>query len=277
MREKLKNIIINPISSAQQEVKILDMAIKLHKREDKIFRKTIKMKSKYGEQINILDWELYEFQMLIEMIDRFEISTKIEVLKEAQHELMLAYRFMLIGHYNSAGKHLRSFMEHIVDFLADNPSDSRSKKIKKIVNISKYKEDELLKLDPKQVYIIYGYLSNTYTHHSDPFKELTLDTTKLGEIRDSIILVILLSSRLIFWIYGAEIEKHFYDTILHPVAYEKPIYKFYILSLLSDVYFYNILMEWGLWKKIKGKKGNQIDITLRVDKEYHENTKHNFS
>lgn len=267
MREKIKNIIYSPISSQQHEIKALDMAINLHKQEDKIFWKTINMKA------NILDRELYDFQMLVELLQRFWPKERVDILLEAQHELMLAYRFMLIGHYNSSGKHLRSCIEHIINYLVEDPEKTWKEKIEILIEHSLYKEEELLKLDAQQVYIIYSYLSNKYTHHSDPFEVLKLDINKLREVRDLIIVITLLSARLIFGIHGKLIESHYKDEVLHPIKYEKSAYWSYILSLLSDVRFYNTMMEWWLWEKIEDKRGNKIDMTLWIDKEYHESRK----
>lgn len=275
----MRNCIIDKICGlilGHKEIKILDKVAKLHEKENQIFRKTIKIKEKFGEKANILDWEFYDFQMLVELLERFWPKEKIILLWEIQHELMLSYRFMLIGYYNSAGKHLRSFMEHSINYLHDKPSDTRKVKIEKVIQQSTYKQEELLKLDAQQVYMVYGYLSNNYTHYSDPFDDLDLDVWKLSEIKDLIIVMVLISARLIFWVHGKLIEDHYHTTVKNPVEYEKSVYWPYIQTLLSDVRFYNTMMGWWLWKKIEDKKWNLIDMTLRVDQEYHETRKHSF-
>ena len=268
MRSHLKNIFATKeISEPQKSIKALNMAINLHKQEDKIFQATTK------ERINILDRELIDYQLLVELLERFWPQEKIEYLLETQHELMLSYRFMLIGHYNSAGKHLRSFLEHNIDYLYQGSSYKQTTRVKQIVEQSIYKQDELLRLDSDQVYIFYSYLSNTYTHHSDPFEKLDLDREKLREVRGLIVAVILLSSRLIFGIHGETIEHHYKDTILHPIRLEKQTYWPYIQTLLGTSRFYNTMMEWWLYKKLKGRKWRKIDMRLRGDEEYYEAAK----
>ena len=115
-------------------------------------------------------------------------------------------------------------MEHIIDYLYEGKSNRQNTKIEEIIKQSVYKQDKLLKLDTQQVYIFYAYLSNIYTHHSDPFEELTVDIKKLREVRELIVAIILISSRLIFGIHGKLIEDHYRESLLHPVQYEKSVY-----------------------------------------------------
>lgn len=273
MRSTIKRYFKTNTLKGQEQVQVLNLALNLHKQEDKIFWETIEMKWLYGAKINILDRELYDFQMLVELLQRFWSKEKIDSLLEAQHELMLSFRFMLIWHYNSSGKHLRSYMEHIIDYLSTDNEKSWNQKIKNIVKESTYKQEELIMIEPKQIYIIYSYLSNKYTHHSDPFNNLALNRDKLNEIRDSITMIILLSARLIFGVHGKIIEDHYFDIVLNPVQYEKNTYRSYIKAIIWDVWFYNTLMEWWLRKKIQDKDWNTIDMTLRIDEEYHESRK----
>ena len=215
--------------SNQNHIKSFKKISQIRKQEDYIFKKSLKNRS------NILDWEIYDFEMLVELLTRFwDIDTRF--LQNASYELMLSYNFLLKWHYNSSWKHLRVFWEQCIDFLFVWDKHWMPSKIKSIIeDVASEKT-----LYSRQIYIFYAYLSNKYTHFSSPFEQLSFDKNQLKILKNLIAVSIIILSQIIFLKYENIIESNWWEKIINSHPNEKDYYKTYISSL---VYTYKPSLE----------------------------------
>ena len=155
----------------------------LHKKEWSIFKKSFKTLAKEQKiifwELKWLDWSFYNFQIFVEMLDRFKNDLNIDddnhqLIIQAYDDLHLSFKMLCSWYYTSAWTHLRSFYEKNINWLHNHLSDKEERNCRtkvdgifKLWQISYIKEPELLKypIHEDVVYWIYRYLSHNYVHN----------------------------------------------------------------------------------------------------------------
>lgn len=226
MRNKVKSLLPSP-STAEQHITALKIAYELHDKEQNIYKKTIEFidENKYEYS---LDYLFYDFQILTEFIGRFYNELNIQIKQEefdaTSQLLWLANRFLQIGHYDAAWSYLRKAFESWVSCLHGWTATTNTKdKIMWLVKQRKY-DSGILFLDGDEVYKIYQYLSNKYTHRTTITSDIAFKKDTYIELSWTMtVLIIIMSYLVVDMIDGDELVKYRQKDIQNPID----DYKFY--------------------------------------------------
>lgn len=273
MRNKVKSLLSSP-SMAEQHITAVKIAYELHDKEQNIYKETIKFieENKYDQS---LDYLFYDFQILCEFVGRFYKELNIQIKQEdldATSELLwLANRFLQIGHYDAAWSYLRKAFESRVScfYVGDAKTDMKAKIIW-LIKHRKY-DSEVLFLDENEVYKIYQYLSNKYTHRTNITSDISFkEDTYIQLSWTMTVLIIVMSYLVVDMIDGDELVKYRQKDILNPIDDYK-FYAAYIWPLVgsgiissSKNWFLNGLNDSKIQEYEFRDKTVGLDLTKRI-------------
>lgn len=262
----------------------------LHKKEWVIFKESFKTLERWQDEIfgelNWLDWTFYNFQIFVEMLDRFHKELKIsnenrELILQSFDDLNLSFKMLCSGYYTSAGTHLRSFYEKNINWLHNHLTwrDERNCRTKvdeifKHGQISYTKEPNLLKypIHEDVVYKIYWFLSRHYVHkgiNNLDIKFVRNDFVEGVVLTDICVHII---ARFIHVAIGDDIDKKpIKERVLHQVD-DYPYYFSYVQRLLGfgittspEVFFFNYVHDSTIARElILGKIGFRLEDLCSV-------------
>jgi len=217
---------------ANKAITINRQAIELNKKEQEIYKETIKFKEKSDLSC---DYLFYDFQILCEFITKYKSDLQIEYdwnPAELLDYFSLALRFLQIGHYETCGIYIRKAFEYRLKiFCLDEKQEHFSDQLKWI--IKKQKSDEWpMTFESNEVYKIYKYLSNKFTHFHWNNIEINFDKKQYMELNSLFTITIISISNITINLIEPEILlKYRTNRIENPVE-EYLYYAEYIWQLV---------------------------------------------
>lgn len=261
------NIFIKP-SPSNRYISIYQQTLEMQKKEGKIFRQSFdtleKEKKQIFWEIAGLDWTFYNFQIFIELLERFRINLEIneennELILQSFDDLNMGFKMLCSWYYIAAGTHLRSFYEKNINWLHNHLTNryerncrTKIDEIFKNGQISYIKEPDLLKfpVHEEMVYKIYWFLSHHYVHNG--INNLDIKFNRDAFVEGIVLMDICIHTiaRLINIAIGDDLEAWpLKEKILHQVE-EYPFYFSYVQRLFGfgittspEVFFFNYLYD----------------------------------
>ena len=266
----------DPLS--EQDVTAMQFARKLHIQEQIIYQQTREFVDKNHTFVS-MDYLFYDFQILCEFIERFynelTISYEDKSLNNTLDILWLAIRFLQIGHYDAVGMYIRKAFESWVScFYNGKVTNNFKEKIKWLTN-NKKEDWWPLYLDSEEIYKIYKYLSNQYTHQIITNGDIAFDKKKYLQLHWLFTITLIVMSYLIVnMTQESVLLKYRKNDIKKPVGNYK-FYAAYIWPLVgsglvswSQYWFENVLpytwlQLYDFWNKKTEDIWLNLDIWLR--------------
>lgn len=277
-----------------------------YEKESKVFQDTVKFSKTYKSRMqtyqNCLEYDFYDFQLLIELITRFQhemwINDKaLNYILFAYEDLKLAYRFLYLWYYTTAWFHLRWFFEKNIFWIYHHFVESKRleplKKEKDIWEIArnclKVWELSCKNKDVKDVYNeyyfptweilkLYRYYSSDYVHNWKPNTNLQFLVKEFKKLYFLIEISLIYIPRFLKATIWKLVEKYRENKILNPVEWYLYYYNylsslFWENKLISNQYsqIYNLIHD----DKFNNDFINElwIDINNLFEKEYLKKTK----
>lgn len=280
-----------------------------YKKENEVYNTSLKFsKWKYLFWINSyessFEYEFYNFQLLIELLQRFQKEIKISdrsitYLFSANEDIKLCYRFLYLWYYNTSWMHLRWFFEKMIHFILFYFDDLWKIDVKipfkledkiniclKIWELSHKNEDNKGKDVYNKYYFpvweimkLYQFYSIDYVHNWKPNSNLCFDEKEFKKIYFLINITLIYLPRFLKVTIWEQIETYWKHKILHPVE-EYKYYWNYIQFLFWENKLLTNQYSW-VYNLIHDDKDNKkyafeelwLDINNLFEKEYLENIK----
>ena len=273
-----------------------------NKKESLAFHSTLQ----YWKRKNLLEeleYPLYNYQLLIELFERFHdkmgMSDKNwKTILSSYSDLKIAYRFLFMGYYSTAGMHLRWFFEkailavynHLLDAHIITMEKNLQEQIKvclKYWDLACNNKDNENKDIYNEYYFPVGEIMKLYKHYSANYIHngsanvdqdfVEIEFKKIYFLISISLIYIPRFFRITIW---EKIEAFWTEKILKPVE-EYPYYRNYLQFLfeenkiLSNQYseIYNLLLD----KDITSYLEDELDINTHnlFEPEYLEEQKAN--
>lgn len=248
---------------ANRVITINRQAIELNKKEQEIYKETIKFEDKSDLSC---DYLFYDFQILCEFITKYKNDLQIEYEwnpAELLDYFSLSLRFLQIGHYEACGIYIRKAFEYRTTNFCINKSKRNCRdRLERIIE-QKKSDDWPMIFDPNEVYKIYKYLSNNFTHFQWNNIDINFDKQQYLELNSLFTITIITISNITINLIESEILlKYRTNRIENPVE-EYLYYAEYIWQLVwsnmaswCQHWFMNTLKYswiknfdfWNLWK-----------------------------
>lgn len=243
-----------------------------NKKESLAFHSTLQ----YWKRKNLLEeleYPLYNYQLLIELFERFHdkmgMSDKNwKTILSSYSDLKIAYRFLFMGYYSTAGMHLRWFFEkailavynHLLDAHIITMEKNLQEQIKvclKYWDLTCKNKDNENKDVYNEYYFPVGEIMKLYKHYSANYIHngsanvdqdfVEIEFKKIYFLISISLIYIPRFFRITIW---EKIEEFWTEKILNPVE-EYPYYRNYLQFLfeenkiLSNQYseIYNLLLD----------------------------------
>lgn len=212
--------VLHQASPAEKYITINNQAILLHKKEQEIYKKTIKFEKEYSLFLDF-DYLFYDFQILCEFIEKYKEDFWIKYNWELPDLLglfSLVLRFLRLWYYETSWMYLRkSFEEWSKIFCLDDGKKNCKNKVEWIINAQK-SDGWPMMFEIDEVYKLYTYLSEKYSHYHWNFTDIKFDKNKFIEIENlTIILIVTISNMTINLTSMEWLTKHWNDKIDNPV------------------------------------------------------------
>lgn len=171
-------------------------AIELNKKEQEIYKKTIMFENKSDLSC---DYLFYDFQILCEFITKYKNDLQIEYdwnPAELLDYFSLALRFLQIGHYETCGIYIRKAFEYwTTNFCANKSRNNCRNRLERIIE-QKKSDKWPMKFDSTEVYKIYKYLSNNFTHFQWNNIDINFDKQQYLELNSLFTITIITISNI---------------------------------------------------------------------------------
>lgn len=273
MRNKFKSL-FSFSSIAERHVTAVKISHELHNKEQKIYKQTKQFIQRNKLELS-LDYLFYDFQILCEFLGRFHNELNIKVIQENLDStlelLWLANRFLQIGHYDAAWWYLRKSFESWLDCIYNGiATDNKKDKLIQIIKQRK-SNDTSLYLDEKEVYKIYSYLSEYYTHKTNISSNISFDNNKYSEIYWTMTVLVIIMSYLVVDMIDEKLLIEYWQKDIMNVIDDYKFYAAYIWPLVwsgvvssSKSWFLNGLnYTWIQSYQFKDKSVG-LDLTKRI-------------
>lgn len=259
-----------------------------NKKESLAFHSTLQ----YWKRKNLLEeleYPLYNYQLLIELFERFHdkmgMSDKNwKTILSSYSDLKIAYRFLFMGYYSTAGMHLRWFFEkailavynHLLDAHIITMEKNLQEQIKvclKYWDLTCKNKDNENKDVYNEYYFPVGEIMKLYKHYSANYIHngsanvdqdfVEIELKKIYFLISISLIYIPRFFRITIW---EKIEAFWTEKILNPVE-EYPYYRNYLQFLfgenkiLSNQYseIYNLLLDKDITSYLEDELGINTD------------------
>ncbi len=223
-------------SPSDKFIKVNKLYFDLYKKEQKILKETKEFEDSH-KMISNFDYLFYDFQIFCEFIEKNKNNFNLQYSWEFYDLLdnfSLIMRFLKTWYYESCWIYIRKTFEDWVKMFS---KDKNMKKwLGQIIN-SKVSDIWPMIFNTDEVYKLYNYLSNKYTHHHRNINDIKFDMDKYLEIEWlSVMIIITICCITVQLVEYDEIEEHRCDKIDNPVE-EYTQYCNYIWPLISSALF----------------------------------------
>lgn len=250
-------------SPADKFITVNKQAKLLHKKEQEIYKQTMKFEKK-NPLVASFDYLLYDFQIFCEFIEKYKDELELKYdwdMFELLNYFSLVLRFLRIWYYESSWIYVRKAFEYWLNmFYSGKKSVWTRKKIQFIIDKKKAKGWPMM-FDVDEVYKIYSYLSDKFTHFNWNTVNIKFDKRKIFEM-DSVfvITIITISNMTVNLIDDGILLKYWKNKIDNPVE-EYIYYANYIWPLVwswfisgCQYWFKNACAFYELWKSLDLEK-----------------------
>ena len=214
--KKLLSKIFKEETPADKFITVNKQALELHGKEEKIYLETLNFEKKNAPFIDF-DYLFYDFQILCEFIEKYKEDLEIKYNNDLSNILdlfTLVLKFLRLWYYESCWMYLRKAFEERVNMfcLKDNISHYKDK-LDRIIK-TKRSDDGPMIFETNEVYKLYSYLSDNYSHHLWNFTDIKFDKQKFLEIENITIMLIITISNITLNLAPIDkINKHANDKI----------------------------------------------------------------
>lgn len=252
-------------SPAEKFITINKQVIELHRKEQKIYKETLKFEKRH-QIISSFDYLFYDFQIYCEFIENNKKNFNLKYdweFYDLLDNFSLVMRFLKIWYYETCGIYIRKTFEEWVKLISWEEWNKNFKKgLEKIINL-RISEIWPMIFDLEEVYKLYKYLSEKYTHHHWNVENIEFNASNYLEIEWlSIMIIITICNITVQLADFDEVEKHWKDKIEQPVE-EYTEYRSYIWPLVSSAFIswchtwfmqgmdYTNINDFDFWKSWK--------------------------
>ena len=205
---------------ADEHIMVNKSAFELHKKEEEIYYKTIKFEKDYSIFIDF-DYLFYDFQILCEFVEKYREDFKLQYnwdVSDLLDYFSLVLRFLKIWYYETCWIYIRKLFELWTKmFCLDEHINKFDQRLRWIID-NKISDWWPMLFNSKEVYKLYSYLSERFTHNNLNQSDIDFDKRKYIEIHNlSIVIIITISNITINLIKIDDLEKHWRDKVNNPV------------------------------------------------------------
>ena len=228
--------IFHQASSNEKYITVNKQSLFLNEKEQRIFKETLKFEKKHAD-ISSFDYLYYDFQIFCDFLEKYKTEFEINYVWDF-HELLenfsLVMRFLKIWYYEPCWIYIRKTFEEWLKLLSGDAWNKNVKSKLKIILNLRISEIWPMIFDLDEVYKLYKYLSEKYTHNHWNITDIKFDWKKYLEIEwISVIIIITICNITIQMAKYEAVEKHWNDKIENPIDWY-PQYCSYIWPLITS-------------------------------------------
>lgn len=224
---------------ADEHIMVNKSAFELHKKEEEIYYKTIKFEKDYSIFIDF-DYLFYDFQIYCEFIEKNKKNFNLEYdwnFYDLLDNFSLVLRFLKIWHYNLCWIYLRKAFEERIYMISCGKCGRNVKNNLEYILKQRISDSWPLIFDKDEVYKMYTYLSEKYTHNHINVLDIEFNDEKYLEIEwISVMTIIIIANITTQLVDIDEVERRWLDIIDYPIE-EHIQYCSYIWPLIASAWF----------------------------------------